>query len=104
MSTSSILPATARGKRVPALWRLGAWLASRASDPKGSLWLVIGFATVHAVLWTLILVNLKTGQDIHMDVAAAYAWGPKFLLSYGKHPPLSGRRAGVRFMIFPSTG
>jgi 4-amino-4-deoxy-L-arabinose transferase-like glycosyltransferase len=101
MSTASILPASARGKRVPSLRRLGAWLASRASDPKASLWLVIGFAAVHAVLWTLILVNLKTGQDVHMDVAEAYAWGQKFLLGYGKHPPLSGWVAGVWFMIFP---
>ncbi len=101
MSTASILPASARGRRVPSLWRLGAWLASRASDPKAGLWLVIGFAVVHAVLWTLILVNLKTGQDVHMDVAEAYAWGQKFLLGYGKHPPLSGWVAGVWFMIFP---
>ena len=101
MSTASILPANARGKRVPSLRRLGARLASRARDPKASLWLVIGFATVHAVLWTLILVNLKTGQDVHMDVAEAYAWGQKFLLGYGKHPPLSGWVAGVWFMIFP---
>lgn len=101
MSTASILPANARGKRVPSLRRLGAGLTSRASDPKASLWLVIGFATVHAVLWTLILVNLKTGQDIHMDVAEAYAWGQKFLLGYGKHPPLSGWVAGLWFMIFP---
>ena len=101
MSTASILPATARGRRVPSLRRLGAWLASRASDPKAGLWLVIGFALVHAVLWTLILVNLKTGQDVHMDVAEAYAWGQKFLLGYGKHPPLSGWVAGVWFMIFP---
>ena len=101
MSTASILPANARGKRVPSLRRLGAWLASRARDPKASRWLVIGFATVHAVLWTLILVNLKTGQDVHMDVAEAYAWGQKFLLGYGKHPPLSGWVAGVWFMIFP---
>ena len=101
MSTASISPASARGRRVPSLWRLGARLASRASDPKAGLWLVIGFAVVHAVLWTLILVNLKTGQDVHMDVAEAYAWGQKFLLGYGKHPPLSGWVAGVWFMIFP---
>jgi hypothetical protein len=101
MSTASILPAAARGKRAPSLRRLGAWLASRAGDPKASLWLVIGFAAVHAVLWTVILVNLKTGQDVHMDVAEAYAWGQKFLLGYGKHPPLSGWVAGVWFMIFP---
>src|SRR4051794_35474924 len=101
MSTASILPASARRKRVPSLRRIGAWLASHASDPKAGLWLVIGFAAVHAVLWTLILVNLKTGQDVHMDVAEAYAWGQKFLLGYGKHPPLSGWVAGVWFMIFP---
>ena len=62
-----------------------------------------GFAAVHAVLWTLILVNLKTGQDVHMDVAEAFAWGQKFLLGYGKHPPLSGWVAGVWFRIFPVT-
>jgi 4-amino-4-deoxy-L-arabinose transferase-like glycosyltransferase len=101
MSTASTLPAPSSRKRIPSLRRLGAWLASRASDPKAGLWLVIGFAVVHAVLWTLILVNLKTGQDIHMDVAEAYAWGQKFLLGYGKHPPLSGWVAGAWFMIFP---
>ena len=103
MSTASILPTAARGKRFPSIRRLGAWLASRASDPKAGLWLVTGFAAVHAVLWTLILVNLKTGQDVHMDVAEAYAWGQKFLLGYGKHPPLSGWVAGVWFMLFPVT-
>src|SRR5881398_544574 len=36
-----------------------------------------------------------------MDVAEAYAWGQKFLLGYGKHPPLSGWVAGVWFMLFP---
>ncbi len=103
MSTASISPAAARSKRIPSVRRLAAWLAALASDPKASLWLVIGFAAVHAVLWTLILVNLKTGQDVHMDVAEAYAWGQKFLLGYGKHPPLSGWVAGVWFRLFPVT-
>src|SRR5215211_6479892 len=103
MSTASILPTAARRKRIPTIRRLAARLASLASDPKASLWLVTGFAAVHAVLWTLILVNLKTGQDVHMDVAEAYAWGQKFLLGYGKHPPLSGWVAGVWFRLFPVT-
>ena len=103
MSSTSVSPATARPKRIPSARRLAAWLASLASDPKAALWLVTGFAAVHAVLWTLILVNLKTGQDVHMDVAEAYAWGQKFLLGYGKHPPLSGWVAGVWFMLFPVT-
>src|SRR3954466_12591820 len=101
MATASLLPAASRARRRPTLRRLAAWLASRASDPKASLWLVIGFAVAHAVLWTLILVNLKAAQDVHMDVAEAFAWGQKFQLGYGKHPPLSGWIAGVWFRIFP---
>src|SRR5882762_7475516 len=101
MSTASILPASARANHRLSARRLAAWLGSRASDPKASLWLVIGFAVAHAVLWTLVLVNLKTGQDVHMDVAEAFGWGQKFLLGYGKHPPLSGWVAGLWFMIFP---
>lgn len=103
MSTASILPAASRVRRIPSIRRMAAWLASRATDPRTGLWLVTGFAVVHAVLWTLILVNLKTGQDVHMDVAEAFGWGQKFLLGYGKHPPLSGWIAGVWFTVFPVT-
>ena len=72
-----------------------------ASDRKTSLWLVIGFAAAHAVLWTFILINLKAAQDVHMDVAEAFAWGQKFQFGYGKHPPLAGWVAGLWFKIFP---
>src|SRR5215218_11282782 len=103
MSTASILPAAARNRRKLSIRRLAAWLAARASDPRASIWLVSGFAVLHAALWTVILVNLKTGQDIHMDVAEAFGWGQKFLLGYGKHPPLSGWVAGLWFRLFPVT-
>ena len=103
MSTASISPAAARNRRRLSIRRLAAWLAAHASDPKAALWLVSGFAVLHAALWTLILVNLKTGQDIHMDVAEAFGWGQKFLLGYGKHPPLSGWVAGLWFRVFPVT-
>ena len=73
----------------------------RASDPKAGLWFVIGFTVAHVVLWTLILIELKAAQDVHMDVAEAFAWGEKFQLGYGKHPPLSGWIAGLWFMVFP---
>src|SRR5713226_8556317 len=63
--------------------RMAAWLAACASDPKAAPRLVIGFAAAHAVLWTLILVNLKAAQDVHMDVAEAFAWGQKFQFGYG---------------------
>src|SRR6266566_841009 len=101
MSTASILPANARAHRRPSLRRLAAWLMERARNRKTSLWLVISFAVFHAVLWTFILINLKAAQDVHMDVAEAFAWGQKFQLGYGKHPPLSGWIAGLWFKFFP---
>src|SRR5713226_2409418 len=101
MSTASFLPAASRVRHRLSIRRLAAWLAARASDPKAGLWLVIGFAAVHAVLWTLVLINLKAAQDVHMDVAEAFAWGQKFQLGYGKHPPLAGWVAGIWFRIFP---
>src|SRR6266446_3803712 len=95
MSTASFLPAAARARGRLSVRRMVAWLAACASDPKAAPRLVIGFAAAHAVLWTLILVNLKAAQDVHMDVAEAFAWGQKFQFGYGKHPPLAGWVAGV---------
>lgn len=101
MTTASFLPAASRARRRPTIRRLAAWLAACAGDPGAAPRLVIGFATAHAVLWTLALSNLKAAQDVHMDVAEAFAWGQKFQLGYGKHPPLSGWVAGLWFRIFP---
>jgi 4-amino-4-deoxy-L-arabinose transferase-like glycosyltransferase len=102
MSAASFLPATSRARQRLSVRRLAAWLAARASDPRAGLWLVIGFATAHAVLWTFILIRLKAAQDVHMDVAEAFAWGQKFQFGYGKHPPLAGWVAGLWFRIFPA--
>src|SRR5216683_966320 len=101
MSTASFLPAASRVRGRLSVRRMAAWLAACASDPKAAPRLVIGLAAAHAVLWTLILVNLKAAQDVHMDVAEAFAWGQKFQLGYGKHPPLAGWVAGLWFKIFP---
>src|SRR5260370_22870853 len=101
MSTASFLPAASRARRKASIRRLAAWLAARASDPKAAPRLVIGFAAAHAVLWTLILINLKAAQDVHMDVAEAFAWGQKFQLGYGKHPRLAGWISGLWFRVFP---
>src|SRR6195952_2968277 len=103
MATASFSPAAQRPRRSPSIRRLAAWLAASATNPVAAPWLVIGFATAHALLWTCILVELKAAQDVHMDVAEAFAWGQKFQLGYGKHPPLSGWVAGVWFRIFPVT-
>src|SRR5882762_5882053 len=101
MTAASFLPATSRTRRRPRMRRLAAWIVASASDPKAGLWLVIGFATAHAALWTLVLANLKAAQDVHMDVAEAFAWGQKFQFGYGKHPPLTGWVAGLWFKLFP---
>jgi 4-amino-4-deoxy-L-arabinose transferase-like glycosyltransferase len=82
---------------------LVARLPALASDRKTALWLVAGFAILHAWFWTFILINLKAAQDVHMDVAEAFAWGQKFQLGYGKHPPLAGWVAGLWFKLFPVT-
>jgi 4-amino-4-deoxy-L-arabinose transferase-like glycosyltransferase len=101
MTTASFLPASSRARRRPSLRRLAAWLVASVTDRNAAPWLVIGFATAHAVLWTFILINLKAAQDVHMDVAEAFAWGQKFQLGYGKHPPLAGWVAGLWFKMFP---
>src|ERR1700748_2444841 len=102
MSTASILPATSRARRRPRIRRLAALLAASASSRRAGPRLVIGFAILHAMLRNIILIQLKAAQDIHFDVAEAFAWGQKFQLGYGKHPPLSGWVAGLWFQIFPA--
>src|SRR6195256_2126585 len=101
MTQALSLPAAPRGHLRSGMRRGAAWLAASASDDKASVLLVAGFVIVHVVLWSAILTVLKAAQDVHFDVAEAYAWGQKFLLGYGKHPPLSGWVAGVWFMVFP---
>jgi 4-amino-4-deoxy-L-arabinose transferase-like glycosyltransferase len=83
--------------------RLAAWVAASATNREGAAAFVFAFATIHALLWTVILINLKAAQDVHMDVAEAFAWGQKFELGYGKHPPLAGWVAGLWFRMFPVT-
>ena len=85
-----------RMRRLAATFVAGA--TSRTVAPALVLW----FAALHALLWTVCLVSLKAAQDVHMDVAEGYGWGQKFLLGYGKHPPLSGWIAGLWFMAFPA--
>src|SRR5450631_2933578 len=103
MSAVQVLPVKVRSRGASAVRRIAAWLAACATDRRAGLRLVIGFALLHAVLWTFILINLKAAQDVHMDVAEAFAWGQKFQLGYGKHPPLAGWIAGLWFKLFPVT-
>ena len=106
MSTASFWPTASRARRWRFVSRLllrrpAAWLLARGRDPETGLWLVITFALLHALVWTQTLIRLKAAQDVHMDVAEAFAWGQKFQWGYGKHPPLSGWIAGLWFRFFP---
>lgn len=94
---------SARPRRRPGLRRMAAWVAACATDAATSRALVMGFILLHVALWSRTLTLLKHGQDIHFDIAEAYAWGQQFLLGYGKHPPLSGWVAGIWFKLFPAT-
>jgi len=88
-------------RRSGRMRRFGATLVRAATAPATAPAVVLWFAALHAVLWTVCLASLKAAQDVHMDVAEAYGWGQKFLLGYGKHPPLSGWVAGLWFTGFP---
>src|ERR1700704_2624941 len=100
--TEAVSLAAAARSRIRSIGRRGAArLVAWAGDEKLSPGLVAGFVILHVVLWTVILIRLRVAQDVHFDVAEAFAWGQKFLLGYGKHPPLSGWVAGLWFMIFP---
>jgi len=101
MSATSVSSSAPRRRRRLNFRKLAAWLVSRVTSGRADLWLVITFAVVHALLWTRILIDLKAAQDVHMDVAEAFAWGQKFQLGYGKHPPLTGWIAGLWFQLFP---
>jgi len=100
--SSATLPRRGALQRL-SLRRLAAWVAASATNRDGASAFVFAFAMIHALLWTVILINLKAAQDVHMDVAEAFAWGQKFQLGYGKHPPLAGWVAGLWFKAFPVT-
>ncbi|MGA8898154.1 glycosyltransferase family 39 protein [Bradyrhizobium sp.] len=101
--TSAPVQSRRRKSRRLSFRRLAAWVAASATNRHGASAFVFTFATIHALLWTVILINLKAAQDVHMDVAEAFAWGQKFQLGYGKHPPLAGWVAGLWFKAFPVT-
>jgi hypothetical protein len=100
--SSATLPRR-RSLRRLSLRRLAAWVMASATGRQTASAFVFTFAAIHALLWTVILINLKAAQDVHMDVAEAFAWGQKFQLGYGKHPPLAGWIAGLWFDMFPVT-
>src|ERR1700748_2985887 len=103
LPSSATLPRRRRGIRRLSLRRLAAWVLASAKDRYGASAFVFSFAAGHSGLWTVILINLKAAQDVHMDVAETFAWGQKFQFGYGKHPPLVGWVAGVWFKMFPVT-
>jgi 4-amino-4-deoxy-L-arabinose transferase-like glycosyltransferase len=102
LSSTDVRPRLRKSRRL-SVRRLAAWVAASVTNRDGASAFVFAFAMIHALLWTVILINLKAAQDVHMDVAEAFAWGQKFQLGYGKHPPLAGWVAGLWFRMFPVT-
>jgi 4-amino-4-deoxy-L-arabinose transferase-like glycosyltransferase len=100
LSSAPLQSRRRKSRRLSLRW-LAARVAASATDRDGASAFVFAFAMIHALLWTVILINLKAAQDVHMDVAEAFAWGQKFQLGYGKHPPLAGWVAGLWFKAFP---
>src|ERR1700722_6969460 len=100
LSSTDVRPRLRKSRRL-SVRRLAAWVAASVTNRDGASAFVFAFAMIHALLWTVILINLKAAQDVHMDVAEAFAWGQKFQLGYGKHPPLAGWVAGLWFSVFP---
>lgn len=90
-------------RRFRPLRRLQAWIAAATRDADAGTAQALWFVTAHVVVWTVILSVLKSKQDVHFDIAEAFDWGQRFLLGYGKHPPLSGWIAGLWFRVFPIT-
>lgn len=88
-------------RRFRPLRRLQAWIAAATRDGNAGTAQALWFVTAHVVLWSVTLSLLKSRQDVHFDIAEAYDWGQRFLLGYGKHPPLSGWIAGLWFRVFP---
>ncbi|NDA47249.1 MAG: hypothetical protein EBY21_08250 [Alphaproteobacteria bacterium] len=48
---------------------------------------ILALALANALIWLVLPLTLESG--LRVDVAEAIAFGPEFLLSYPKHPPLS---------------
>ena len=94
MSLAGFSPAKPYVFAASKIRRIGGVAGGIRLGSRRRVTLVIWFAMAHALLWTMILAKLKAAQDIHFDTAEAYAWGQKFQLGYGKHPPLSGWIAG----------
>lgn len=97
------MPSVGSRSSRPSLYRrAAAWLGAIVDDEYYADTLVAALLALHVVLWTAILTLVKRAQNIHFDVAEAYAWGQQWLLGYGKHPPLSGWIAGAWFSLFPT--
>lgn len=57
----------------------------------------------YVALWTLYGVFSKGAQDIHFDMAEAFAWSRELAIGFAKHPPLSAVAVAAWFAVFPAT-
>lgn len=63
---------------------------------------MVGLVIAFAILWTVTLTILKSGQVLHSDSSEAFLWGQVPSWGSGKHPPFTGWVTHVWFMLFPA--
>jgi 4-amino-4-deoxy-L-arabinose transferase-like glycosyltransferase len=87
----------AAGRARAPLERLLRALEDPARRDRTALILIAAYV----VVWALYGVIAKSSQDIHFDMAEAFAWSRHLALGYPKHPPLAAWEAALWFALFP---
>jgi hypothetical protein len=79
--------------------RLEAWLAAAMLRPRG----LVAALALFGLAGLVVLVEVKSFQDLFKDNAEAFAWGRQYLGGYGRHPVLTGWIAGTWYSVFPAS-
>ncbi|WP_170145922.1 glycosyltransferase family 39 protein [Rhodoplanes elegans] len=70
--------------------------------PRRGVAAMVGLVVAFAILWTVTLAILKSGQVLHSDSSEAFLWGQVPSWGSGKHPPFTGWVTHVWFVLFPA--
>jgi 4-amino-4-deoxy-L-arabinose transferase-like glycosyltransferase len=98
-------PRSRHGGAVQRLLRRFAFAVDRLidalSDPARREHAAAGVLMAYVLLWTLVGVLAKAGQDIHYDMAGVVAWSRELAFGYPQHPPLAPWLVRAWFIAFP---
>jgi len=79
--------------------RLRCALLDPARCDRAVLFLLAGYAAI----WTLYASIVRSGQDLHPDMAELIAWSRDLSFGYLKHPPLAAWLVRSWFSVLPLT-